>query len=152
MRNDLQQLRLDVITTAPWKFREMITWWMDLEPDFNLYSWQQELIAKVLEHTVVTTLAINFYFKDRALCPLCGDSPDSEPDGFAVPTGLERHLEGYGNQRQCRVVMAARDYIRVRHTRTTNTWTKWRGPRGRPIANDRLRSFKYDSTAAYIGV
>ena len=78
MRNDLQQLRLDVITTAPWKFREMITWWMDLEPDFNLYSWQQELIAKVLEHTVVTTPAINFYFKDRALCPLCGDSPDSE--------------------------------------------------------------------------
>jgi hypothetical protein len=115
MRNDLQQLRQDVIASAPGKFREMVTWWIDLMPDLNLYSWQQDLIAKVLENTEVTTPAINFYFKDRALCPLCGDSPDSEPAGFAVPTGLERHLEGYGNQRQCRVVMAARDYIRVRH-------------------------------------
>jgi hypothetical protein len=30
---------------------------MDLEPDFNLHSWQQELIAKVLENTEVTTPA-----------------------------------------------------------------------------------------------
>ena len=113
MRHKLDQLRLDVIAAAPWILQEMVT--LHFEPDFNLLSWQQELIAKVLEKTEVTTPAINFYFKDRALCPLCGESPESEPEGFAVPTGLARHLEGYGHQRECRVMMAAREYIRVRH-------------------------------------
>ena len=49
----------------------------------------------------------------RAPCPLCGggresftmDSPDLEGT-FSLPEGLRRHLEGYGNMRQCPVLKA----------------------------------------------
>jgi hypothetical protein len=73
MRDKLEQLRLDVIATAPWIPHEMFT--LDFEADFDLYLWQQKLIDKVLEKTEVTKPAVNFYFKDRTPCPLCGDSP-----------------------------------------------------------------------------
>lgn len=45
----------------------------------------------------------------RARCPLCGGEPlgPSRTGGYAIPTGLDRHLIGWGNARQCFVMQVA---------------------------------------------
>jgi hypothetical protein len=111
MKEHLSELRREMVQTAPEKFQEMFTLWMDLGPDFQVHIWERDLIAKILENTDFIPTN-NAYVKDRAPCPLCGEGPEQRSDGFAMPTGLERHLEGYGNQRQCRVMRAARDFLR----------------------------------------
>jgi hypothetical protein len=53
------------------------------------------------------------YLGQRALCPLCRDSSSSPySEGFSVPEGLRRHLTGWGNVRQCRVMQAAAELAR----------------------------------------
>lgn len=46
----------------------------------------------------------------RALCPLCGCKPRGpySMGGYALPTGLERHLTGWGNAHQCLVMQVIR--------------------------------------------
>lgn len=56
----------------------------------------------------------------RMVCPLCGKAPDLEV-GFTYPTGLVRHLDGWGNIRQCRVMAAIwsmSEYARAAFDRT----------------------------------
>lgn len=44
----------------------------------------------------------------RAVCPLCGGGSSAPyENGFALPTGLERHLLGSHNSHQCDVFGAA---------------------------------------------
>jgi hypothetical protein len=51
--------------------------------------------------------AKDFQFRERLLCPICLDRPDMYAEGFLWPEGLRRHLDGWGNQRQCPVMAAA---------------------------------------------
>lgn len=56
----------------------------------------------------------------RMVCPLCGDRPD-QADGFAYPTGITRHLDGWGKMRQCSVMtslVAMSEYARAAFDRT----------------------------------
>jgi len=110
LRAKIGELRRDLIDMVPWKFRQLMTLWVDPETQFNLALWERDLIAKILENTTVDRAA-NPYFRDRAPCPLCGDTPDADRRGFAFPVGLERHLEGFGTIRQCPVMRAAGEYL-----------------------------------------
>jgi hypothetical protein len=114
LKDKLDELRRNVIHSVPDKFQEMLTRWGELEPDFKPYMWQIDLVNKVIENTEVIPAA-NEYSKDRARCPLCNGCPELRSDGFAFPIGLGRHLDGYGNQRQCHVVRAALDIVQERH-------------------------------------
>ena len=50
----------------------------------------------------------------RALCPLCGMSPQTpHQKGFSYPTGLERHFLGAHGAWECRVIKAVRDQARL---------------------------------------
>ncbi len=77
--------------------------------------WQRDPTAKVLENIEVAPPA-HPYLRDRAPWPLCGDTPQMESRGFAFPIGLERHLEGFANQRQCPVMRAVGGYLTARHS------------------------------------
>lgn len=56
----------------------------------------------------------------RMVCPLCGDRPYNA-DGFTYPTGITRHLDGWGNVRQCHAMAslwAMSEYARAAFDRT----------------------------------
>ena len=57
-----------------------------------------ELVQMVIGNTKPDTTN----YRLEAVCPLCGAVPETVyARGFAYPEGLKRHLEGYGNMRQC---------------------------------------------------
>jgi hypothetical protein len=99
-------LRRDLLHLAPYEFREIIQF-ANVLPD-DLWRWERDAVAAIIEKTPVLTAKHPPYDKDRAECPLCRDSPGTE-DGYAIPIGLERHLTGYGNMPKCPVIHAAMD-------------------------------------------
>ncbi len=70
------------------------------------YAWKVGVFDKIIEIAKPITDK-NVYGQlihySRAICPLCGDEPQSEV-GYTIPEGLTRHLEGFGNMYQCRVM------------------------------------------------
>jgi len=58
-----------------------------------------ELINMIVENTKPDKESS---YRPEAVCPLCGHTPQTiYSTGFAYPEGLRRHLEGYGNAKQC---------------------------------------------------
>jgi hypothetical protein len=98
LESELYVLRRELIAIAPDKFAEIVRPW-GLPPDLNPYRWSEEAVARIIEKTVPL-------HADRAPCPLCNSHPDQHA-GYALPTGLERHLTGKVGQRQCCVMNAA---------------------------------------------
>ncbi|MBN4055248.1 hypothetical protein JYU12_00730 [bacterium AH-315-K03] len=69
------------------------------------YRWMKEVVDKVVEQAVLIEKTGSSYFQDRAYCPLCQDSSGSwYEEGYSIPTGLQRHLSGFGNVHQCPVM------------------------------------------------
>ncbi|WP_158985803.1 hypothetical protein [Lysobacter panacisoli] len=79
--------------------------------DQPLWDWASETAEKLIEqcqNVIQATYQGQPFGAPRAYCPLCGDGSSSfYEEGFALPTGLMRHLTGYGNMRQCEVFRAA---------------------------------------------
>lgn len=58
------------------------------------------------------------YCQQRAWCPLCGEGGSAPgQEGFTIPIGLQRHLLGSHNARQCSVFGAAHALARDRFQR-----------------------------------
>jgi hypothetical protein len=71
----------------------------------DLDEWERSTIKLIVESTKFEQE--NPYDNVRAVCPLCGHgSSDPYAKGF-TPTGLERHLEGFGNVQQCFIMSIA---------------------------------------------
>lgn len=89
----------------------------DLRTILNSYSMSklivhpQDWLLSTSEEIAMSTRAMEEHsntYNARASCPLCGDGTNSPSEsGFALPTGLQRHLEGYGNMARCGVMDAA---------------------------------------------
>jgi len=107
MREEMYVLRQAVLSLVPERFRILI------KPPYSFTqeqgrSWQYETVRKVLELVEADP-------QGRAPCPLCGETTQTYGVGFAVPTGLERHLLGSHQSRRCDVMHAAKGLLRVRH-------------------------------------
>ena len=72
------------------------------------YLWRQSVIDQLIE-LAEPLLARSTVSEPRACCPLCGfGSMSYYDDGFALPLGLRRHLEGAGRSIvQCGVMKVA---------------------------------------------
>jgi hypothetical protein len=97
-------LKRALLDTVPYEFLDIIEHASVLPED--LWSWEREAIKAIIEKTVVVPSQTP-YHKDRAECPLCRSRPGQET-GYAMPLGLERHLEGKGLER-CSVMRAVMD-------------------------------------------
>jgi hypothetical protein len=107
MRAEMYRLRRTVLSLVPQPFRAVI------DPPYEFTreegrSWDQDVVDKVLQLLKPDS-------QERAACPLCGDIARTYGAGFSVPNGLERHLLGSHNSRQCNVMHAAQGLLRVRH-------------------------------------
>ena len=77
--------------------------------------WELSKVKALTESDIVTAGAVeSLDGHSRVRCPLCQDTPQNNPDGWALPEGLRRHLDGTGTQ-QCpfmhltRLVYGSRD-------------------------------------------
>jgi hypothetical protein len=72
----------------------------------DYYEWRRDIIDRIGKLAEPSPKAS--FFRERGSCPLCkGGSSGPYDQGFTLPEGLRRHLEGHGNTRICPVTKAA---------------------------------------------
>lgn len=99
--------RWAILKLAPTPFQEQLKFYRKCKSKSDTHGW----IDEVAEHVVQSAEPIeseSLFGRERAYCPLCGDGASTAyQKGFSLPVGLERHLTGSGNTRQCDVMRAA---------------------------------------------
>jgi hypothetical protein len=109
LKNDLDHARRTIIRLMPEPVQEILDRYYRCTSRIELHQWESNAIDQLVElakplprHTPYDT--------ERAYCPLCGGSAQDiyqSKQGFSLPVGLHRHLEGWGNTHQCDVTVAA---------------------------------------------
>jgi len=109
LKDDLYQARRTIVCLMPEPVQEILDSYYRCTSRIELHQWESNVIDQLVElakpvprHTAYDT--------ERAYCPLCGGSAQSiyqSQQGFSLPIGLQRHLEGWGNTHQCDVTVAA---------------------------------------------
>jgi hypothetical protein len=117
----IHELRRELYEIAPYEIRELLDIY-SVPIDGKPYAWEREAIARIVANTHGTAPSgqWNISSSDRAPCPLCHGTPDSQAGGYALPLGLERHLGGFGTIQRCPVLRAAIDLVldrlkRIKH-------------------------------------
>lgn len=112
LKDALYLARRTIIDLMPEPLREPLeaAIWCDSKDD--AYEWQAWAIERIiaLAESRPSEEMYGTAGTPRAYCPLCkrgAQSPYSQ--GFAMPTGLRRHLEGSHGSRRCEVFSAAVD-------------------------------------------
>ena len=114
---ELDEARRDIVDLAPAELWDVLHGYITCGSREEHHRWRLDLVAAVIDRAVPDPATLSW--QPRALCPLCrGGSSSPHQGGFTLPEGLRRHLEGFGNVRQCPVTRAAfrlaRDYLRDR--------------------------------------
>ena len=78
----------------------------------QLADWRRKTIRKVIDLAQPierSAVEVKIDSTPRAYCPLCDADSVAFPwiKGYAIPKGLEMHLDGTGNARKCLVMHAA---------------------------------------------
>lgn len=110
LRNSLYFARSTIIDLMPDPLREPLEAATRCRTIEDVRAWQAWAIARVVS---LADRRSGYEMGGdagvvRAYCPLCGGGSHSpSARGFAMPIGLERHLEGSHGSRQCGVFAAA---------------------------------------------
>lgn len=76
----------------------------------TIHSWRSDVVPQVIECTEPLESHRDSR-SQRARCPLCKEGPSQGSDeGFTIPEGLTRHLNGSHNFHRCQV-MAVAEYL-----------------------------------------
>ena len=102
----LYTTRRAIVELMPKAIAERLRNFDGCQSEREFYDWTRSVIAFIIQEAVPITEAS--YFQPRGFCPLCHQGSSGPYDsGFTLPEGLRRHLEGFGNVRQCNVSQAA---------------------------------------------
>jgi hypothetical protein len=114
LRNDLDLARRAIIGLMPERVQEILDSYYRCASRIELHQWKNEVIDQLVE-LAKPLLRHTPYDAERGYCPLCGGSAQDfyqSRQGFSLPLGLHRHLEGWGNTHQCDVTAAAFELAR----------------------------------------
>jgi len=96
-RQALLSLLSDELQAIIREYRRCATW-------DDLHEWERRIVEHVLGEARILGQEESYSPSPRAFCPLCGGGSSAPYQrGFLVPEGLERHLQGLHNARQCLV-------------------------------------------------
>ena len=115
----LYVLRRNILRMVPERFRSILEGYRSYETrdEFGKYYYGSidtivDMVAEAIaEIQKDKPEAITPWEQDRVFCPLCKEG-NQNGTGLTVPTGLERHLKGYGTIQQCIATEAAYDLAR----------------------------------------
>jgi hypothetical protein len=99
----------------PEDIQRILMSYLSCESSHEARFWDSSVADVIIDAAKILPPEQGFYFSERAYCPLCGQGSSSPYEsGFSVPEGLRRHLVGWGNTYQCKVMKTAlglaRDY------------------------------------------
>jgi hypothetical protein len=109
LKDDLYQARRAIICLMPEPVQEILGTYYRCTSRMELHQWESNVIDQLVELAKPIPRR-TAHDNERAYCPLCSGSAQSlyeEQQGFSLPIGLRRHLEGWGNTHQCDVTVAA---------------------------------------------
>lgn len=108
LEDDLYFARRTIIQLMTDNVQEIMNGCYSCRSRQELYRWEREAAEQIVNLANVLSAEEGSYLSNRAYCPLCGQGSSSPyKRGFSVPEGLRRHLTGWGNCQQCRVMQAA---------------------------------------------
>ena len=108
LKDDLFWIRYDLLHIMPKEIFDILGEGCTSNSKIKMIEWQKRAVEKVLAFAEKLPPVQSSPTSDRVYCPLCGQGSTSPGDkGFSLPIGLKRHLEGFGNSRQCVVMKAA---------------------------------------------
>lgn len=112
LRNELYFTRRALIEMTPQGAQDVLLNYYNCKSREDVFRWLNEAIEKIVglaEAKPARQMGDYGGSGNRAYCPLCHRGSDNPfgINGFAFPGGLERHLEGSYNARQCDVIKAA---------------------------------------------
>lgn len=138
LQEKLSKTRETVIDLLPPDIRQRVSTYWDCKTHEAARVWEHDFVDWVIDRAEPIP-DLQWWEGTRAYCPLCGGSNRSavyNEQGYALPRGLERHLQGLGNAYRCEVVEVildhAHDYWRTRlgeprfateHTRDEHKWS-----------------------------
>lgn len=106
LENELFLAREAIIRLMTPEAQEILTSHYQCQTKEESWRWPELAADKVV--ALCGELDEDVYFQRRAKCPLCGEgSAAPGQEGFSLPIGLQRHLLGSHNARQCSVFGAA---------------------------------------------
>lgn len=105
LENELWIARETLINLLPDKLHTLLNSFEKCKTKEEASQWMKDVIEKILIH-VKTDPFDSRSDRSRACCPLCGSGTEDRhgEKGFAFPTGLRRHLTGFGNTTMCPVM------------------------------------------------
>ena len=111
LRDELRLARDGILQMLPEHLQDLLDS-SGCKDDDQLATWNRETIAKVIdlaEPIMRSEVEIKIDSTPRAYCPLCDADSVAFPwiKGYAIPKGLEMHLDGVGNTRRCPAMHAA---------------------------------------------
>lgn len=108
LKNDLYEVRLGLLHMMPKEIIDILDDGCSFNSKIKMMEWQNQAIEKIIVLAEQLTPLQSSPSSDRVYCPLCGKGSSSPGTiGFSLPIGLKRHLEGFGNSRQCVVMKSA---------------------------------------------
>ena len=114
LRSDLYFTRRAIIDLAPANTQDLLnSYFQKCKTKADVRAWTSDLVKRLIalaDARPAKQMGDYAGTMDRALCPVCGGSADKAFDvrGFALPTELQRHLEGPDHIRECEVMKAAK--------------------------------------------
>jgi hypothetical protein len=112
LKNELDAALSTIVHLMPEEMREVLQSYYLCESPKDAEIWEPTARWKIIELAKPMPdeeLSYGYNLNKRAPCPLCvAESSSPYQRGFSLPEGLHRHLEGYGNVRECGVMAAAR--------------------------------------------
>lgn len=115
LKRELDNARDDILELRPRPISDQFRVYRLCKNNHEQMVWWYETIKMIIDSTKPDPEYSNEWTGDRADCPLCGDGNSWHHNGFSLPEGLKRHLEGSSKARQCAVMKIAdevsRDYL-----------------------------------------
>lgn len=107
LRDQLDRAQRVVLGLMPVKAQETLNPY-NHDNLHDLDEWDRFVVPRIIE------LAQPIGNTERAFCPLCGDGPQQGyRDGFKLPEGLTRHLNGSHQFHRCGVMAVVWEFARA---------------------------------------
>jgi len=104
LRHDLERARDDMIDIMPEKISEQLKKYLLCNNHDDRLQWWYESLKVITDSTVPDPEFSNSWTGKRANCPLCHGGNNWHYNGFSLPEGLRRHLEGNSGAHACHIL------------------------------------------------
>ena len=116
-KNDLGLAWRTIIQLVPDQFHDLLNGYAyTIENQRDLHRWERDLSAAVIA-AAEPIEPVGRWDGPKVACPLCRSRGSGAfgMKGWALPAGLEGHLNGSGTTKRCRVIDAAWELMGSRH-------------------------------------